>query len=147
MMDIQVREMTVEDYDEVVAIWQAAEGVGLHDDVDSREGIAAYLARNPGASQVARQAGRIIGAVLCGHDGRRGFLYHLAVADSWRCMGVGRALVDACLAKLAAVGIPKCNIFVFADNGGGKAFWRQTGWNERADLKILQRMCACGKRK
>ena len=143
-MDVNLCEMKIEDYDEVAAIWRAAEGIGLHDDVDSREGIAAYLARNPGTSHVARHAGRIIGAVLCGHDGRRGYLHHLAVAVPCRGKGVGRALVETCLAKLAAIGIPKCNIFLFADNEHGEAFWKHKGWNERADLKVLQRLCSFG---
>ena len=143
-MGITIGEMKAEDYDEVAALWEATEGIGLHDDVDSREGIAGYLARNPGASHVARYGGRIVGAVLCGHDGRRGYLHHLAVAAPWRNKGVGRALVEACLTKLASLSIPKCNIFLFSDNEQGEAFWRHTGWNERADLKVLQRRCSSG---
>jgi N-acetylglutamate synthase len=142
-MEITICEMKPEDYDEVVALWQASEGIGLHEDVDSRQSIAAYLHRNPGTSHVARHAGRIVGAVLCGHDGRRGYLHHLAVAAPWRRQGVGQALVEACLLKLAAAGIPKCNIFLFADNEQGEAFWKNAGWNERADLKVLQRSCSC----
>jgi len=143
-MDITISEMKSEDYDDASALWRATEGIGLHDDVDSRDGIAAYLARNPGASHVARHVNQTVGAVLCGHDGRRGYLHHLAVAVPWRKKGVGRALVEACLAKLASFGIPKCNIFLFADNEFGEAFWMHTGWNERADLKVLQRRCSPG---
>jgi N-acetylglutamate synthase len=83
----------------------------------------------------------IIGAVLSGHDGRRGYLHHLAVAPDCRRQGIGRALVDACLDGLAALGIQKCNIFLLADNDLGKAFWKHNGWNERDDLKVLQKPC------
>jgi ribosomal protein S18 acetylase RimI-like enzyme len=143
-MGATVSEMKPADYDEAWALWRDVEGVGLHDDVDSRKGIAAYLARNPHTSQVARHDGRMVGAVLCGHDGRRGYLHHLAVAVEWRKQGVGRALVDACLASLISLGIPKCNIFLFTHNETGEAFWKRTGWNERADLKVLQRSCSSG---
>jgi GNAT superfamily N-acetyltransferase len=88
--------MQPDDYDAVLALWQRCEGVGLTPS-DSREAVRAYLIRNPGLSFVARQDGKIVGAVLCGHDGRRGYLYHLAVAPENRHQGLGRAIVDACL--------------------------------------------------
>jgi N-acetylglutamate synthase len=132
-------EMTNADYCEVACLWRDTEGVGLDACVDTQEGIASYLARNPGLSFVARVEGQIVGAVLCGHDGRRGYLHHLAVAQERRRAGIGCALVERCLAKLAASGIPKCNIFLFGDNELGEAFWQQTGWTERADLKLLQK--------
>ena len=137
----QIRPMTADDYDEVAALWQSTEGIGLDEHVDTREGIAAYLARHPGLSFVALQEGRIVGAALCGHDGRRGYLHHLAVVPTCRRQGIGRALVEACLFALASAGIPKCNIFLLADNELGKAFWKHNGWNERDDLKVLQKQC------
>jgi N-acetylglutamate synthase len=137
-----ISEMQADDYDEVAALWQATEGVGLDNDTDTREGIASCLSRNPGISHVARAEGEIVGAVLCGHDGRRGYLHHLAVAPQWRRQGIGRALVEACLVKLGSLGVRKCNIFFFADNELGETFWKQTGWNERSDLKVLQRATA-----
>jgi ribosomal protein S18 acetylase RimI-like enzyme len=88
---------------------------------------------------VARHKVRIVGAVLCGHDGRRGYLHHLAVAPAHRHNGIGRALVEACLAKLGHIGIQKCNIFLFSDNEPGEAFWKHIGWNGRGDLKVLQK--------
>jgi N-acetylglutamate synthase len=136
---IAVSPMTIGDYDAVVALWQATEGIGFDERSDSREGIVSYLGRNPGFSHVARAEGRIVGAVLCGHDGRRGYLHHLAVASQWRRKGIGRQLVDACLAKLTSLDIPKCNIFLFAHNELGAIFWKQIGWNGRPDLKVLQR--------
>jgi ribosomal protein S18 acetylase RimI-like enzyme len=130
--------MTAADYDAVFALWRVTEGMGLSE-ADSREGIHAYLERNPGLSLVARQGGQIIGAVLCGHDGRRGFLHHLAVALPYRGQGVGRRLVETCLAKLAAVGIQRCHLFVHVDNCAGETFWRRAGWGERAELKVYSR--------
>src|SRR5512140_2326304 len=110
-MDAIVRLMTIEDYDQVIALWQASEGVGL-DDVDGRVAIEAYLGRNDGMSFVAVEAGRIVGAVLCGTDGRRGYLHHLAVAAECKGQGIGGALAERCLAGLAERGIVKCHIFV-----------------------------------
>jgi N-acetylglutamate synthase len=174
---LDIHPMTADDYDEVAALWQNTEGIGLDEHIDTREGIAGYLARHPGLSFVARQESfevlecgdssplsaersdlprdaavknesgdesphskhRIIGAVLCGHDGRRGYLHHLAVAAACRRKGIGRALVEACLTGLGSVGIPKCNIFLLADNELGKTFWTHNGWNDRCDLKVLQK--------
>ncbi len=124
------------DYDGAIALWSAVEGVGLSE-ADNRENIAHYLSVNPGMSHVAEEAGRIVGAVLCGTDGRRGFLNHLAVAHTHRRSGLGRALVEKCLASLAAAGMRKCHIFVMADNGEGLRFWKKIGWEERATLKIM----------
>ena len=137
-MGCKINEMILDDYEEVVGLWAQTEGIGL-DDADSREVMTAYLARNPGLSFVARVEGRIVGAVLCGHEGRRGYLHHLAVARSHRGQGIGPALVEACLSKLASLGIAKCNIFVYADNDLGEAFWMRNGWKELRGLKVLQR--------
>lgn len=139
---IDISEMTREDYREVADLWQNTEGVGLDAHIDTMEGMASYLSRNAGISFVARQEGQVVGAVLCGHDGRRGYLHHLAVARQWQRNGIGRALVERCLVRLAAIGIRKCNIFLFADNELGKVFWKQNGWGERSDLKVLQKQTA-----
>jgi N-acetylglutamate synthase len=136
--DVEIAEMTIEDYDEVAVLWRTTEGVGLDEDSDSREGIAACLARNPGLSHVARCEGRMVGAVLCGHDGRRGYLHHLVVVPLHRHKGIGRAIVEACSTKLASIGIRKCNIVVFADNEPGVRFWTQIGWKHRPDLAVWQ---------
>ena len=133
-----IRAMTIADFDAVLRLWQETEGVGLNES-DTRENIAAFLARNPGLSRVAADGGKIVGAVLCGHDGRRGYLHHLAVAKARRKLGIGKLLVETCLADLARQGIPKCNIFLFADNAAGEAFWKHNGWNKRADLQVMQK--------
>lgn len=133
-----LRPFTIDDFDAAISLWQASEGVGLNES-DTREAIATYLARNPGLSLVAEIDSQIVAAVLCGHDGRRGFLNHLAVARTHRGQGLGRRLVEACLEQLGALGIPKCNIYLYADNDAGAAFWRHLGWFDRAELKVMQR--------
>lgn len=133
----KVRPFRLADYDEVLRVWKRTEGVGLNES-DTRPAIATFLRRNPGLSFVAVKQGRIVGAVLCGHDGRRGYLHHLAVAKRHRKQGVGLRLVNACLAKLRASGIHKCNLFVFAGHAAGMSFWKHHGWKLRADLRVMQ---------
>ena len=135
-MSMVIREMTVRDYDEVAALWQNSQGVGLSD-ADSREGMARFLERNPGLSFVAREGEHLVGVVLCGHDGRRGYIHHLAVSKSHRCQGLGRALVERCLSALGRDGIGKCHIFVFAENKNTVAFWKNAGWTERVELIMM----------
>jgi N-acetylglutamate synthase len=138
-MSIVFAEMTIDDYDQVVALWEGTEGIGMDDDVDSRAGIGSYLLRNPGLCFAARDGNEVIGAVLCGHDGRRGYLHHLAVATSHRRQGLGKALVEKCITALRAAGINKCNILVFEDNEDGLGFWKADGWSARHDLHFLQK--------
>ena len=138
-MSIEIAQMSGQDYDEVAVLWRGIEGIGLHDDTDSKAGVASYLQRNPGMSFVARHNTRIIGAVLCGHDGRRGYLHHLAVHPSYRNRGIARALVDRCAGALASAGINKCNIFVFVHNHSALTFWERVGWGRRSDIVFLQR--------
>jgi N-acetylglutamate synthase len=138
-MDVRIGEMTLDDFDELIAFWSGIEGVGLNES-DTPAGIARYLARNPGMSLVARHGGRVVGAVLCGHDGRRGTINHLAVAEGARGRGLGRELVERCIAKLAEVNVAKCNVFVYADNAEGAAFWERMGYKPRADLRVMQRV-------
>jgi putative acetyltransferase len=132
-------EMTIADYDEVLSLWKGTAGIGLTA-ADSRDGTAAYLAHNPGLSVVARQDGRLIGAVLCGHDGRRAYLHHLAVADGARHRGIGRKLVDESLARAAAQGIEKAHAWVYRENQSGLEFWKQIGWTGRTELQIVSRL-------
>jgi putative acetyltransferase len=132
-----VRYFRIEDFAAVIALWWRTEGVGLNES-DTRPAFAAYLRRNPRLSLVAEKNGRIICTVLCGHDGRRGYLHHLAVSKRHRFRGTGRQLVNACLAKLRKAGISKCNIFIFADNAAGMKFWAHTGWSLRTELRLMQ---------
>jgi ribosomal protein S18 acetylase RimI-like enzyme len=138
-MPLEIRTLTLEDYEPVLALWRACEGVGLSAD-DSRAGIERHLARNPGLSFIALDGDRVAGAVLCSHDGRRGYLTHLAVAKEYRRRGVGEALAGRCLEALRQLGISKCHIFVFVDNENARAFWRKTGWIQRDELVVMSKM-------
>ena len=135
-MAIQLRPVVEQDLPGLLAFWARTPGVGLNES-DTPECLKIYLDRNPGLSVIALDGENIAGAVLCGHDGRRGYLYHLAVADKFRRQALGRQLVDRCLARLRAEGIQRCTIFLVAGNAHGEAFWRQTGWFERTDLKAF----------
>jgi len=137
-MACRFAQLTMDDYDDVVAFWRSQEGVGLNES-DGKRQIAGYLTRNPGMSFIVREAGKVVGAVLCGHDGRRGYLHHLAVASSHRRKGLGRSLVARCLKSLRRAGIQRCNIFLFADNPQGRSFWQSIGYRPRADLLLMQR--------
>lgn len=137
-MSIKFRGMTQGDFPQVIELWQACEGIGLSAD-DTQEGIGSYLAHNPGLSFVAEDDNRVVGAVLVGQDGRRGYLNHLAVKPSHRNTDIGSELVKASLDALRAMGIRKCHIFVFTENLGALTFWKKVGWEERSDLKILSR--------
>jgi putative acetyltransferase len=134
---IILRVFRIEDYDAVVALWRRSEGVGLNES-DTRPAIASYLRRNPRMSFVAEKNGRVIGAALSGHDGRRGYLHHLAISKRHRQRGLGRQLVQACLAKLRQLGIQKCTIFLFASNAAGQKFWQRIGWDSRSDIQLMQ---------
>ncbi|MDA8095473.1 MAG: GNAT family N-acetyltransferase [Betaproteobacteria bacterium] len=130
---VPLRPMRLSDYDRVMRLLRDTPGVCLRE-ADSRAAIARYLDRNPGLSLVAEIAGEIVGCVLAGHDGRRGFLYHLAVAPAYRRRGLGRALVAACVSALRSQGIRKMHIDVLAGNADGMAFWERLGWQSRDDL-------------
>jgi ribosomal protein S18 acetylase RimI-like enzyme len=133
---IHFSPMTVADIPEVIALWTATEGMQIRD-ADSPAALTRYLHRNPGCSFVARSRQHLAGAALAGHDGRRGYLNHVAVAGDWRRQGIGRALVERCLAALQEQSICKCHICVFHDNEEGKKFWRRLGWQERASVGLM----------
>lgn len=131
------RPFTIHDYAAALELWQNTPGMGLSDS-DREEPIHAFLERNPDLSQVAvTEDGVLVGTVLCGHDGRRGFLYHLAVHPSFRNRGVGKRLAAAALGGLRAQGISKCHIMVLESNVDGQAFWRNLGWEQRSGLLLF----------
>lgn len=133
---VQVRPMVEEDIPAALALWQGLPGIGLRD-ADSPDALARYLRRNPGCSFVAVLDGGLVGVSLAGHDGRRGYLHHVAVAPDHQRHGIGRMLVDACLTALKAEGIEKVHLFVKADNAAGRRFWESAGWRERTDLVVM----------
>lgn len=129
-----IRIMTAEDYDEVYDLWINTEGMGLNDLDDSREGIERYLKRNPTTCFVAQEDNRTVGAIIAGHDGRRGYLYHTAVSKDYRRRGIAKALVESAVKALKEEGINKCALVVFEQNEKGNAFWEAIGFEERQDL-------------
>ncbi|MGZ5022517.1 MAG: GNAT family N-acetyltransferase [Chthoniobacterales bacterium] len=129
MPEITTREFLMDDYDAAIALWKKIEGVEICEG-DSREEIRGYLARNPGLSRVAEENGVMAGAALCGHDGRRGFIYHLAVSPQFRGRGVGKRLLDDCVRGLHEAGMQRAIILVARDNPLGREFWLRNGWEE-----------------
>lgn len=119
--------------EEALELWQATEHIGLSS-TDEPTNLSAFLARNPGFSFVATEGGRVVGTCLCGHDGRRGYIYHLSVASSHRRQGLGAMLLDRCLAGLRGTGIQKCHAFVYYANPHGDLFWKAQGWERRDEL-------------
>ena len=131
---VTVRSMQIEDYDQVYALWMTIHGFSIRTIDDSREGVERFLKRNPGISVVAEMDGRVVGAILCGHDGRRGSLYHVCVHEDYRMHGIGRAMVVHCMNALQQEGINKVSLIAFTKNDIGNAFWKQIGWTKREDL-------------
>ena len=129
-----IRIMTIEDYERVYTLWSGTKGMGLRSIDDSKEGIERFLRRNPTTCFLAEADGEVVGAIICGHDGRRGYIYHTAVKESLRGQGIGKQLADKACEALKAEGITRCGLFVFADNEGGKDFWLSQGWLTRPDL-------------
>lgn len=129
-----IRFMTISDYDAVYKLWAQTPGMGLYAHDDSKEGINRYLQRNPTTCFVAEVDHQIVGAVLSGHDGRRGSIYHLAVSSVARRKGIGTQLLEHVLAALRSEGIHKAALVVFANNETGNAFWESSGFSARTDL-------------
>lgn len=129
------RCMQITDYDAVMALWQACDGLLLRE-ADSRGGIGRYLRRNPGLSFVAETGEQLIGTIMAGHDGRRGYIQHLAVAESVRGQGVAGRLLELCLEALKAEGIEKSHVHVQTDNPGGRRYWIARGFAEREDTRL-----------
>lgn len=128
-----IREMTIVDYKEIFNLWINTDGMGLRSLDDSREGISAFLTRNPRTNFVALDAGKIIGAILCGNDGRRGYIYHTVVQTDYRNQGIATQLIEAAVSALQKEGITRVCLNVMETNEQGKAFWEKRGW-ERKDF-------------
>jgi ribosomal protein S18 acetylase RimI-like enzyme len=127
--NIETREFSIGDYDAALELWQRVEGLEIAEG-DDREGVARFLARNPGLSRVATDGSAIIAVALCGHDGRRGHIYHLAVDPGYQGRRLGKRLLDECLAGLRRAGLKRAIILVASDNPRGRKFWRRCGWEE-----------------
>ena len=129
-----IRTMTIEDYDEVALLWEKIKGFAIRSLDDSREGIERFLKRNPTTSVVAIEDKRIVGAILCGHDGRRGCMYHVCVDPEDRLKGIGRDMVVHAMRSLKEENISKVSLIAFTHNDIGNAFWNEIGWTKREDL-------------
>jgi len=135
-MDIRIIPFLFENHDEVRSLWRRCDGIALSA-ADSRQNIKKYLEHNSETSFIAKDQDRITGAVLGGHDGRRGYLHHLAVLPEYRRDGIGRKLAARCLKALQSAGIQKCHLFIFNNNITGSQFWEKIGWTFRTDLSVV----------
>lgn len=133
---VQYAAILPSDFAEAMQLWNSLPGVRAG---ESREEFERILARNPELGVTARVGQRLVGAMLACHDGRRGYLYHLGVTEDFQRQGIGRAMVERALEKLATAGISRCSIFLIADNEAGAEFWKGSGWRERTDLKLMAR--------
>lgn len=133
---VEIFPFNPSDYDEVMALWRATDGLTLRE-ADSRNAVVNYLARNPGLSFVARDGSRLVGAVLAGTDGRRGYLQHLAVAPTHRRRGLGTRLANRVLEGLGALGVSKCHLFVLRERPQAREFWERLGWTARDDVTLM----------
>lgn len=141
-----IRKMVISDYDKVYSLWLSCKGMGLNDLDDSREGISRYLSRNPETCFVAEDNHSIIGVIISGHDGRRGYIYHTAVSPDCRKQGIGRQLVDSAMNALKEQGINKTALVCFSKNEEGNAFWQNIGFTKRTDLSYRNKALADMKR-
>lgn len=138
MSTVAIREFTMADYPAALALWKDSEGVSLGDS-DSEENLERFLERNPDLSFVAYAASHLVGSVLCGHDGRHGYIHRLAVARGYRRQGIGTALTLRCVIQLRAYSIHKCCLLAPKDTELAKAFWERLGWTERGDRSVMTR--------
>ena len=129
-----IRAMEEKDYEQVHSLWMSIKNFAIRSQDDSKEGVVRFLRRNPGISVVAEEDGRIVGAILCGHDGRRGCLYHVCVSEQYRLRGIGKAMVVHCIEALKKEKINKVSLIAFSENDIGNAFWKEIGWTKREDL-------------
>jgi ribosomal protein S18 acetylase RimI-like enzyme len=128
-IDTHTREFLIGDYEAAVELWKRVEGLDIAEG-DDRENIGRFLGRNRGLSRVAMDGPTVVGVALCGHDGRRGYIYHLAVDPNYQGRGVAKQLVDECLDGLRRTGLERVNILVAKDNPRGLEFWRRAGWED-----------------
>lgn len=129
-----IRAMKLDDYEQVHDLWMKIKGFAIRSIDDSKEGVERFLNRNPGISVVAEEEGKIIGAILCGHDGRRGCMYHVCVDPDYRLKGIGKSMVVFAMEALKKEKINKVSLIAFTQNDVGNAFWKEIGWTRREDL-------------
>ncbi len=133
---VVIREMDISDYPQVIELWSETEAMLLRD-ADSRENIGKYLERNPNLSFVALDGDNVVGAILVGTDGRRGYVQHLAVNSSCRGQGIGAALISSAVDALSEIGIDKTHLFVANENINAQAFYEKLGWFPRDEVRMF----------
>lgn len=126
-----IRKMTQTDYQKIFDLWKSTDGMGLRSLDDSQQGIAAFLKRNPTTNFVAIDKGEIVGTILCGHDGRRGYIYHTVVKSSHRNQGIATKLVETVICALQKERITRVCLNVMETNEYGKSFWEKRGWEKK----------------
>ncbi len=131
---MKIRTMVIEDYENAYKLWTNIKGIGMRSLDDSKDGIAKFLKRNPATNFVATNDHEIVGVILSGHDGRRGYIYHAAVNENYRKQGIGTKLLEAVYKSMREEGINKVALVVFKTNAIGNAFWKSSGLEERSDL-------------
>ena len=136
-----IEAFTMEHYQAALTLWQETPGIGVSS-ADEPDAIEQYLMRNPNNSFVAVVDKVLVGTILCGHDGRRGYIHHLTVHPAHRQQNIAAQLIKKALAQLAAIGISKCHIFIFGENESGIAFWQHNGWVFREDVHIMSKFIA-----
>ena len=142
-MEITISKFEIDSYEQVLDLWKQCEGIGLGDS-DSKENIQLYLNRNPGMSFIAELNDQLVGAILASHDGRRGYVHHLAVSPNYRRKGIGKLLINRCLEELKNSGILKCHILMFNNNKTALKFWESIGWSYRDDICIISKFIDSG---
>ena len=137
-MEVTVRPMLISDYDEVYRLWMGIKGFGIRSIDDSREGTERFIRRNPTTSIVAELEGKIVGSILCGHDGRTGCFYHVCVDEAYRNQGIGKKMAYAAMRALQAENINKVNLIAYKKNLIGNFFWQSFGWKRRSDINYYE---------
>ena len=132
--EITIRSMEEADYEKVFGLWKTIKGFGIRSVDDSKEGVIRFIRRNPGISVVAEANGQVVGAILCGHDGRRGCFYHVCVREEFRQQGIGKNMAVYAMNALKKEEISKVSLIAFTKNDIGNAFWNRIGWTKRQDL-------------
>lgn len=134
-----IKTMSIDDYQQLFDLWRNTPNMGLRSLDDSKEGVSLFLKRNPSTSFVAYEDNRLVGAILCGHDGRRGYIYHTVVLPEWRGRGIASELVDMAVEALKEEGITRVCLNVVETNEQGKAFWIRRGWEKKDFLGFYSR--------
>ena len=139
---MDIRLMTIDDYEKIYELWMSCEGMGLNNLDDSKEGIEKFLNRNPDTCFVAEIEEVIVGVIIVGNDGRRGYIYHTAVKPQYRQQGIAKSLVETAMAALQRIGINKAALVVFDRNESGNDFWEKMGFTVRDDLRYRNKALA-----